>query len=138
MSFTRPTIAALDAARRALGQHRFKFELLDHNKQRRGYKTIAVVTRGWLITEPPKGGPLELFIAEQATGATEANLSLVKAVAVAGRVYKISGDQKQTPMGTGLRLFSWHVKPTTETHSQATFIVAGDDYLMAGNDYLIV
>lgn len=138
MSFTRPTIAALDAARRALGQQRFRFELLAHNTNGRGYKTIAVVTRGWVITEPAKGGALELYIGEQSAGATEENLKNTKAVAVAGRVYKISGDQRQTPMGTGLRLFSWNVKPTSETHSQATFLMDGDDYLMAGGDYLIV
>ena len=117
MSLTQATKAGIDAARKLMGQSRLKFELLKNNNagDERGYTTLAVVKTGWVITEPSKSGQPELFLVESRQ-ATDELIRQTRAVAVGGRVYKLDGDARQTPMGGGLRLFSWNVKPTGEPH----------------------
>lgn len=116
-NFTRATSAALDAARQALGQGRLTLTLLRHKNtgDPRGYESSIEVKRGWLLTEPRRNEPVELFICESTT-VEESSLLEARAAAVGNRVYKFKGESKQKPLGSGLRLFSWEVRPTNEPH----------------------
>lgn len=124
MSLTQATKAGLDAARRAMGQGRMVLTMLKHKTgdDPRGYEPVVEVKAGWLITEPRKAEAVELYIVT-GKGVTEQNLLDARAFGIrqkgaavgSGKIYKFKGDAKQRPLGTGLELFVWEIRPTTET-----------------------
>jgi hypothetical protein len=111
------TIAkALNAARRVTLGRSASLAVLDHAPiGERGYVTVTPVKTGWNLQAGGIAEAHTLKVCESST-VTKQVLSDAVAFSVSGEVYKIDDNNLAAPVGDNLRVWTFKVKPSGETH----------------------
>jgi len=80
-----------------------------------GYDLIAEVKKGWNCAGSGISEPVTLSIAEIAPRTTD-ELKAARMFSINGKVHKLEGSQVGAPLSASKRVWTYELKPTTESY----------------------